>query len=123
MVCPSTCSGSRYSYSSHTSSMLVSRYTVVLVNTLKPAAIENLLAQLGDFGIEQRLTPANGDHWRATLVHGLQALLERQSLADRCLVLPNAPATGARKVAGMQRLQHHHQREALVDHGMWLVLA
>src|ERR1700733_12395331 len=39
---------------------------------------ENFSAKLGKFGIEKRLTAADGDHRRAALIYRRQALLERE---------------------------------------------
>ena len=42
----------------------------------------------------------------------------RQTLSDGALVFADAAAAGAGQIAGVQRLEHEHKRETLVDHGM-----
>ena len=78
--------------------------------------------QLADLGIDHRLAAADADHRRAALVDRGQALFERQLLLDGGLVLADAAAAGAGQVAGVQRLEHQHEREALVDHRMRLAI-
>src|SRR6516164_1296449 len=76
------------------------------------AAIQDALDQGAYFGVEQRLATADGNHGGSALVDSAQALLERQALANAGFVLPDAAAARTGKVAGVQRLQHHHKREA-----------
>jgi hypothetical protein len=60
------------------------------------------------------------NHRRAALVDGLQALSQREPLTDAGFVFADPSAAGAGEIAGMQRFQHHNQREPLVDHRMRL---
>ena len=82
------------------------------VNVL--AAFENAGCEFADAGIDQRLAAANADDRRAGLVDRGQALLDRELVLDRLLVLANAPAAGAGEIAGVQRLEHEHERIALL---------
>ena len=75
--------------------------------------LEDLGDQLADVRVDQRLAAADADDRRAALVDRGQALLDRQLLLDRRLVLANPAAAGAGQVAGVQRLEHQHQREPL----------
>ena len=77
-------------------------------------AREDLHAKPGDVGIQQRLASADGNDGRAALVDRGEALLERDALADGLLVLADAAAARAGKVAGVERLQHQDQREPLL---------
>jgi hypothetical protein len=78
--------------------------------------------QLADLRIHHRLAAADGNHGRATFIHRRQALFHRDALCDGRLVLANTPASGARQIASVQRLEHQHDREALVHHRMRLTL-
>ena len=48
------------------------------------------------------------------LVDGGQAFLDAELFLDGRLVFADAAAAGAGQVAGVQRLEHQHQRETLV---------
>src|SRR5205823_2622524 len=43
-----------------------------------------------------------------------ETLLDAEPFLDRLAVLANPAATGAGQVAGVQRFEHQHQREALL---------
>ncbi len=85
-------------------------------------ALQNARHQFADLRIHHRLAAADGNHRRAALIHRRQALFERHALGDGGFVFANAPAARAGEIAGVQRLQHQHDGEALVDHGMRLAL-
>ena len=74
--------------------------------------------------IDHRLAAADADDRGAALIDRRQAFLDAELLLDGRLVLADAPAAGAGQVAGVQRFEHQHEREALPDHGvrlaMWL---
>ena len=72
--------------------------------------------QAPDFGIEHRLAPADGYCRRAAFIHGAKALLHGEALRNGALVFADPAATGTGEIAGVQRLQHQHERESLVDH-------
>ncbi len=76
-------------------------------------ALEDLGHQLFDRGIDHRLAAADADDRRAALVDRRQALLDGQLVLDRRGVLANPPAAGAGQVAGVQGLEHQHQRKPL----------
>ena len=69
------------------------------------------LHQRPDLGIDHRLAAANADDRSAGLIDRCQALLEAQLLLDGLGVFADAAAAGAGEVAGVQRLQHQHQRK------------
>src|ERR1019366_8428747 len=83
-------------------------------------ALQDARCQLADLRIHHGFAAADGNHRRAALIHRGQALLERHPLGDGGFVLAYAPAAGAGEVAGVQRLQHQDDGEALADHGMRL---
>ncbi len=77
-------------------------------------AREDFARQPPDFGIDHRLAAADGNDRRSAIVHRRQALLDRQNFVDRRLILANAAAARAGEIAGVQRLEHHHEREFLL---------
>jgi hypothetical protein len=85
-------------------------------------SLQNARRQLADLRIHHRLSAANRDHWRAALIHYRHAFLERNPLGNAGFILADPPAAGARQIAGMQRLQHQHNRKTPTDHRMWLPL-
>ena len=86
-------------------------------------ARENSGHELADLRIHHGLAAADRHHRRAALIHRRQAFFERNPLSDSGFVFADAPAAGAGKIAGVQRLEHEHDREPLVDHGMRLPAA
>ena len=76
-------------------------------------ALENLGHQLFDPWIDHRLAAADAHARRAALVDGRQAFVDRQLVLDGAGVFANPPAAGAGQVAGVQRLEHQHQRKFL----------
>src|ERR1039457_2202491 len=87
-----------------------------------PVALQDARRQIADRRIHHGLAAANRDHRRAAFIDRQKALLERHPLGDGGFVLANAPAARARQVAGVQRLEHQHDRKTLADHGMRLAL-
>src|ERR1035437_7375694 len=85
-------------------------------------ALQNPRHQFADLRIHHRLAAANRDHRPPALIHRQQALFERHPLGDGALVLADPAAAGTGQVAGVQGLQHQHDGETLVDHGMRLAL-
>ena len=71
------------------------------------------LRQPADLRIDHRLAAADRNDRRAAFVHRCQALLDGQHFVDRGLVFADAAAARAGQVAGVQRLEHHHQRKLL----------
>jgi len=63
--------------------------------------------------VERRLAAAQRDGGRPALIDGGQAGLERQAIGELTGVTFDR-AADAREVACVQRLQHQHEREALV---------
>ena len=76
-------------------------------------ALEDLGRQLADAGVDHRLAAADRDDRGAALVDGVEALLDRELLLDRRLVLADPPAAGAGQVAGVERFEHQDHREPL----------
>ena len=66
----------------------------------------------GQLRIQRRLAAADRHGRRAALVDGVQALRQRQPIGQLAGV-PLDGAADARQVAGVQRLQHQHERVAL----------
>ena len=75
--------------------------------------LEDLGDQLADARVDHRLAAADRDDRGAALVDRVEALLDRELLLDRRLVLADPAAAGAGQVAGVQRLEHQDQREPL----------
>ena len=78
-----------------------------------PAA-HQFLQELEDRGIEQGFAAGDGDHRGAALIHGPQALLQGQGLAQGVLIFLDAAAALAGQVALMGGLQHQDQGKFLV---------
>jgi len=70
-------------------------------------------AQRRDRRVQHRLAAADGNHRRPALVRRPEALLQGEHPGDRGFILPDAPAPRAREIAGVQRLQHQHERKTL----------
>ena len=70
--------------------------------------------------VEQRLAAADRDDGRAALVHGRRHCSSESFCVMVVLVLADPAASRAGQVAGVQRLQHQHQREPLADHRVGL---
>src|SRR5208282_4856336 len=64
--------------------------------------------------VHQRLAAADRDDRRARFLGRMQRLVQRHHVANRLLVLDDSPASDARKVARMQRLEHQHQRKIVL---------
>ena len=75
------------------------------------AAVHQLGQQLKDRGIEQGLAAGNGDHRRAAVLHGLQALLQGEGLSQSFPVLLDAAAPLAGQIALVSGLEHQDQGE------------
>ena len=67
-----------------------------------------------DLRMEQRLAAGDGDHGRAALFDGAEALLGRELLFEDVGRILHLAAAGAGQVAAEERLEHEHQRIALV---------
>src|SRR5262249_20883417 len=78
------------------------------------AALEDAFDGGADLGVDHRLAAADADDGGAGLVDGGEALGEGELFLDGLRVFADAAAAGAGEVAGVQRLQHQHQREALL---------
>ena len=76
------------------------------------AALEDAGHQGADLGVDHRLAAADAHDGGAGLVHGIQALLDGEAVLEVGGVFADAPAAGAGEVAGVQRLEHQHEREA-----------
>src|SRR6185312_6390119 len=64
--------------------------------------------------VQQGLAAGYGDDGSAALVHGLEALGRAQALVQDLIRVIDLAATGAGEIAAEQRLEHEHQRVALV---------
>ena len=84
------------------------------------AEVDVLLARdepcddLVDLGMQQRLAAGDAHHRRAALVHGAQALLDRELLLQHVRRVLDLAAAGAGEVAAVERLEHQHERVARV---------
>ncbi len=84
------------------------------------AEVDVLLARdeavddLDDLRMQQRLAAGDGDHGRAALFDGGEALLGRELLFEDVRRILHLAAAGAGQVAAEERLKHEHQRIALV---------
>src|SRR5690349_9196868 len=97
--------------------LLADEHTIRTKNDVLTAR-HDLRHEATDFRIEHRLAATYGDGGGAAFIDGFQALFNAEALRNSALVFADATATSAGEVAGMQRLEHKHKREALVDHGM-----
>ena len=61
--------------------------------------------------VHQRFAAADRDDRRVGFVGGAERLLQRHLVADGVLVFDDPAASDTGEVAGVQRLQHQHQRE------------
>src|SRR5690606_7008245 len=77
-------------------------------------ALHQLLHDLADLLVEQRLAARDGDHRRPALLHGVDAFLHREPLVEDVVGVIDLAAAGAGEIAAEQRLEHEHQREPLV---------
>ena len=76
-----------------------------------PLARQNLSHQAADFRIDHGLATADRYHRRPAFIDRIKALLHRELFLNCFLVFADAAAARARQVAGVQRLEHHHQRK------------
>ena len=77
-------------------------------------ARDEAVDDLDDLRVEQRLAAGDGDHGRAALFNGGEALLGRELLFEDVRRVLHLAAAGAGQVAAEERLEHEHQRIALV---------
>src|SRR5205807_6935737 len=84
------------------------------------AEVDELLAlheardDLVDLRVHQWLAAGDRDDRRSALFGGIPALLRREVRVEDVLRVLDLAATGAREVASIQRLEHEHERIALV---------
>src|SRR5512146_2837937 len=76
-----------------------------------PLTIDQRRDEFPDVLVDKRLAATDRNDRRATVVGGLQTLLDGDNLADRALVFAYAPAAGTGEIAGMQRLKHQYERK------------
>jgi hypothetical protein len=76
-----------------------------------PFARDGFGNQLGQLRIDGRLATADRDYWRARFLYGLQTLLQTEPVFQvTSMTLGRAAYT--RQVAGIQWLEHQHDRVA-----------
>ena len=78
------------------------------------APVDQLLQQLKDRGINQRLAAGDGNHRGAAFLHGPEALLQGQRLPQGITIFLDAAAALAGQIALMAGLQHEHQGKLLL---------
>ena len=76
-------------------------------------ALDDAGDQLGQLRVDGRLAAADRDRGRAALLHRLQARFDRHAVLELAGV-PLLGAAEAGQVAGVERLEHEHEREPLV---------
>jgi len=84
------------------------------------AAFKDVPDQPADFGIDHRLATADADDRRAAFIDRIETFLDAQLLLDALGVFTNPSAARARQVAGVKRLEHENQGEALLPGDFFL---
>src|SRR6266540_4337451 len=110
----------RYLEGEKRDSFSLSKMALVQVDVFLP--LDELDHQLVDVGVHQRLAPGDAHDGSAALLHGLDALLDRQVLLEDLRGVLDLAAAGAGEVASEKRLEHEDQgvplpaAELLLDH-------
>ena len=74
-------------------------------------ALQNFGCEAANFGIDHGLAAADGNDGSAAIIERGEALFDSQHFVDGGFVFADAAAARARKIARVQRLEHHHQRK------------
>ncbi len=77
-------------------------------------ARDEAVDDLDDLRMEQRLAAGDGDHGRAALIDGSEALLGRELFFENVGRILHLTASGAGQVAAEERLKHENKRILLV---------
>jgi hypothetical protein len=79
-------------------------------------ALHELLDDLADLLVEERLTAGDRDHGRAAFLGRLHAVRHREAAVQDMVRVIDLTAARAGQVAPEQRLEHEHERVALAAH-------
>ena len=75
---------------------------------------DGALDDLRQLLVQQRLAAGDDDDGRAAFVDRLQTIGERQPLVENLVRIIDLAAAGAGEIAAKQRLEHEHERKALL---------
>lgn len=63
-----------------------------------------------NFGMQERLSPGDGNHGRTTLIGSSKCLRRRDAFPQKMVRILHFSTTLAGKIASEERLEHEHER-------------
>jgi hypothetical protein len=75
------------------------------------AELQNSIRKFNNVRINQRFAAADTHDRRTTFRHGMETFIHREPQSERDGIFPNASATAAFEIAGVERFEHEYERQ------------